>query len=467
MSQEAFISRTEELSDLETLWQSDGLTTCCVYGHKTIGKSRLLEEFSKGKRTLYLQAVQASCYENLSSLAMDISAFRGNDIGELKDLTHLMAEIESICSEEHTLVIFDELPYLLECAPQTASVIQKSLDRGLKNCHCMFVICGSSISVMRKETEDCGRPLYGRFGSVMQIGYLSPEESLKFCSGTSAIDVLKWYLTVGGIPQYLKAMAKGTYESGVEEHFFEPASSWKDDAPQVILQEFKGNRNYTGAVKCISDGSVKQSEIAEKLGIDRAACKRMLDDLEFVNIIEKRHPMAGAPKKPVYRIKDPFIAFHYGIVSRNSKLIETSRSPEATYALLRMKIDSHLGHMFEVFCAQWLEKHFTVTEIGSWWGRDSDGEITDIDIIAKVADSTGLIHTLVCECKFSRNPVDFTPLNTLTERCKSASINENVKYVLFSAGGFQDDLREYAEETGILLVDSDILMGLKKVPDLF
>lgn len=107
MSQEEFIGRTEELSRLETLWQSDGLTTCCIYGRKTIGKSRLLEEFSKGKRTLYLQTVQASCYENLSSLAMDISAFRGNDISELKDLTHLMAEIESICSEEHTLVIFD------------------------------------------------------------------------------------------------------------------------------------------------------------------------------------------------------------------------------------------------------------------------------------------------------------------------------------------------------------------------
>ena len=270
---------------------------------------------------------------------MDISAFRGRDIGELKDLTHLMAEIESICSEEHTLVIFDELPYLFEYAPQAASVIQKSLDRNLKNCHCMFVICGSSISVMRKETEDCGRPLYGRFGNIIQIGYLSPEESLKFCSGTSAIDMLKWYLTVGGIPQYLKAMANGTYESEVEKHFFEQTSSWKDDAPQVILQEFKGNRNYTGAVKCISDGSVKQSEIADKLGIDRAACKRMLDDLEFVNIIEKRHPMVRAPKKPVYRIKDPFIAFYYRIVSKNSKLIKTSKSSETTYGLLRMKID--------------------------------------------------------------------------------------------------------------------------------
>lgn len=467
MSEGPFIGRTEELKRLEDLWHSDGLSTCCVWGRRRIGKTRLLEEFSKGKRTLYLQAVQASYYENLSSLAMDISAFRGSDIGELKDLSHLMAEIESICSEEHTLVVFDELPYLLECAPQAASVIQKSLDRGLKDCRCMFVICGSSISVMRKETEDCGRPLYGRFGNSMQIGYISPEESMNFYSGTSAADALRWYLTVGGIPQYLKSMPEGTYESGVAERFFGQVSSWKDDAPQAILQEFKGNRNYTGAVKCISDGSVKQSEIAEKLGIDRAACKRMLDELEFVNLIERRHPMAGAPKKPTYRIKDPFIAFHYGIISKNSKLIETSRSSETTYGLLRMKIDSHLGHMFEIFCAQWLERHFTVAEIGSWWGRNPDGEDSDIDIIAKTVDDTGLVHTLVCECEFSRNPIGFAPLNALTERCESASVRENVKYVLFSAGGFRDDLREYAEENRIILIDSDILMGLKEVPALF
>ena len=98
--------------------------------------------------------------------------------------------------------------------------------------------------------------------------------------------------------------------------------------------------------------------------------------------------------------------------------------------------------MFELFCAQWLEKHFTVTEIGSWWGRDPNGEDTDIDIIAKIADRTGLIHTLACECKFNRNPIGFTPLNTLTERCASAYIHENVKYVLFSAGGFQRKFKD-------------------------
>ncbi len=277
-------------------------------------------------------------------------------------------------------------------------------------------------------------------------------------------DALKWYVTAGGIPQYLLAADKETYESNVSDLLFRHQSPWRDDAPQMILQEFKGNLNYTGAVRCIADGYVRQAEIADKLMIDRAACKRILDDLEFVDIIERKHPMGDSPKKPIYKIKDPFIAFHYTVTERNSRLIDTADSPGKAYRLLSDRIDSHLGRMFEIICTEWLKEHLTVTEIGSWWGRDSDGEEVDIDIAAKAVDDKDVIHTVACECKFGKNPIGFTPLNTLMRRCEDAKIGDNVKFVLFSAGGFSDELREYAEENDIVLIDCETLLGLKEIP---
>lgn len=464
MSNEDFTGRDTELQNLERLWDSKGLVTCSVWGRRRIGKSRLLDEFSKGKRTLYLQAVNGSYYENLSTMKIDISTFLGHEIDDVRDLSHLMAIIEEICSKEHTLVIIDELPYLMDSAPQAASVIQKSLDRGFRNTDCMFVICGSSISTMRRETENYGRPLYGRFENVIRVGNIGLEDSMDFHPKMAPQDALRWYVTVGGIPQYLRAASDGNYESNIERMLFGTISPWRDHAPQTILQEFKGNNNYTGIVKCIADGTVKQAEIADRMRIDRAMCKRMLDDLEYVDIIERMHPMAGAPRRPVYRIKDPFIAFHYGIVANNSKLIGTSRSAKSTYDMLRNNIDTHLGHVFEIVCAQWLETHFAVTEIGSWWGKDSVGDDSDIHIVAKITDSKNMIHTLACECKLSRNPMGFAALNTLMQRCQSASINENLRYVLFSSGGFQSELREYADENGIMLVDCEMLLGITKTP---
>lgn len=461
MSDEEFIGRKEELGHLEKLWQSEGLVTCCMWGRKFMGKSRLLEEFSKDKRTIHFKAMYGSYYENLCSLSMDVSEFLGRDIGTVKDLSHLMSYVEDICSEAHTLVIIDELPYLIGSAPQAASVIQKSLDRGFRNIDCMFVVCGSSITAMHRETEDYGKPLYGRFTDRVYIDHIGLRDSKEFLSDIDPSTALQWYLTVGGIPRNLREVRNGTYGSNLCRTFLVPRSAWKDYAPRMILEEFRGNCNYTGAVKCIADGHTRQSMIAEKLGIDRAACKRILDDLEYTDIIERRHPMFGSPRKPVYRIKDPFIAFHYGVVSKNLRAIGISESPETVYDVLRDRIDSHLGHMFEIVCAQWLEENYPVLEIGSWWGKDRDGEDVDIDIVAKVSDHDGTVRTLVGECRFGKNPIGFTPLNVLRERCEDASITENVRYILFSAGGFQEELKEYAEENGIILVDRDTLLGVR------
>ena len=206
----------------------------------------------------------------------------------------------------------------------------------------------------------------------------------------------------------------------------------------LILQEFNGNTDYTGAVRCIADGTVKQSEIADKLKIDRAACKRILDDLEFVGMVERRTPMGSAPKKPVYSISDPFVSFSFNIIANNIRMIESSSSKSAAYGFLRNDIDSQLGHMFEKLCGNWLDSKYTVVERGQWWGR-IDGTDTDIDIVAKVSDGNRIIHTVLGECKFSRKPMGFSAYNKLVSRAKGAGFTENVTFVLFSAEGFEDE----------------------------
>ena len=466
MADKGIIGRDSELSYLENLWCQKGLVTCCIWGRRRVGKTSILREFGKGKRTLFLQGIKGSYYENLSSLSLDISEFLGKDIPQAPDLSHLMKTIEGICKEEHTLVVFDELPYLLESAPQASSVIQKSLDMGLKGSDCMFVICGSSISVMRNETENANKPLYGRFDNRKQIKPLSLEVCREFHPGMDEEKSLRWYCTVGGIPYYHLNTDGKSYRQLIEEKFFDDDSSWRGDAISIILQEFNGNTDYTGAVRCIADGIVKQSEIAERLKMDRAACKRLLDDLEFVGIVERRTPMGDSPRRPVYSIKDPFISFSFSILSNNLRLIESSPSKPAVYDFLKNDIDSQISHMFERLCGDWLDSKYMVVERGQWWGRVGDAD-ADIDIVAKVSDEQRLIHNVLGECKFSRKPMNFTAYNSLVSRAKAARFTENVIFMLFSVSGFEEELSDYAEENGIILVDGSILMGEKEPPTIF
>ena len=463
MRAEEIIGRDSELAFLEGLWQQKGLVTCSVWGRRRVGKSTILDAFKEGKRALYLQGIRGSGYENLSSLSLDISDFLGQELPTFTDFTHLMKMVEDICKEDHTLVIIDELPYLLESSPQASSVIQKSLDRVLKHVDCMFVICGSSISVMRDETENADKPLYGRFEHTLQVKPLSISECRKFHPDMDDETSLRWYCVVGGIPQYHKVSGKRSFQQLIEEKFLAEVGSWRDDAPAVILQEFKGDSTYTGAVKCIADGSVRQSEIADKMKRDRAECKRVLDKLEFVGIVERKNPMAGAPKRPVYVIKDPFIAFHYSVITKNYKLMDGSKSADTVYRITSNDISSHIEHMFETICGEWLDSKYPILERGQWWGK-SDGEFVDIDIVAKILDRNRLIHTLIGECKFSKKPMGFGLYNILISRAKDAGISENVQCMLFSALGFEDDLVEYSKENGIFLVDAEALLGKKEAP---
>ena len=88
------IGRDSELYYLENLWNQRGLVTCCIWGRRRVGKTSLLREFGKGKRTIFLQGIRGSYYENLSSLSLDLSEFLGREVQQASDLSHLMKMIE-------------------------------------------------------------------------------------------------------------------------------------------------------------------------------------------------------------------------------------------------------------------------------------------------------------------------------------------------------------------------------------
>ena len=50
-----FVGRKQEMERLESLYARPGLNTCAVFGRRQTGKSTLLAEFSKNKRTVFLQ----------------------------------------------------------------------------------------------------------------------------------------------------------------------------------------------------------------------------------------------------------------------------------------------------------------------------------------------------------------------------------------------------------------------------
>ena len=450
-----FVGRRRELQELEDIWASPRRATV-VYGRRRVGKSKLLKQFCIGRRSIYIECVQGSLADNLYVMASALTAFDGRPLAEYGYVKQALDDILEVCRAEPTVVVFDELPYLLSTADHVASSMQHFIDAVEEETRSMAVVCGSSMSVMKRETTDYDRPLYGRFHHSIHLGPMSYRECRDFHPDMPELDRLMLYLTVGGIPKYHLDTAARSYREYIVGHFLSDTADLAEEAEAVISAEFAPRDRYLAVVSAIIRGATSLKLIAEKTGLERTMCTRCLEGLEEVGIVSKVHPMMGAPKRPMYEVSDSMVAFCLTVVRAASGF--SISDPDRTYDRVRADIHTFLGRRFEPFCADYVLRNRDCIEIGKWWGRSPEGETHEIDIVARVLEGD-VVVSLFGECKFRTSKVGTEDLDRLRESAGLVDTDATGRLVLFSPTGFSEDLRELASLGVVELVGLDELTG--------
>lgn len=197
-----FIGRESELAFLESIWDGTGQHTCKVVGRRRIGKSELLRRFAEGRRSVYIGSVLGSVSDNIHTIIAAMNELDGGNREDPPFLSDALNMLLDVCRAERTLVVIDELPYLIASSEQMASVLQHFVDSMSRDTGSMLVVCGSSIRMMDQETTDYSRPLYGRFANELKVRELPLTACRSFHPRMSDLDMVKLYLTIGGIPQF-------------------------------------------------------------------------------------------------------------------------------------------------------------------------------------------------------------------------------------------------------------------------
>ena len=68
-----FVGREQELRKLNRMYESDKLEVAVIYGRRRVGKTTLINEFCKGKRTVFFAAQENSAGQNLEALSEAIT----------------------------------------------------------------------------------------------------------------------------------------------------------------------------------------------------------------------------------------------------------------------------------------------------------------------------------------------------------------------------------------------------------
>ena len=74
-----FVGRDRELKKLNELYQEEEFQFVVIYGRRRVGKTMLINEFLKKKRSAYYMAVEGRSKENLSSISKVLLAEKNEE----------------------------------------------------------------------------------------------------------------------------------------------------------------------------------------------------------------------------------------------------------------------------------------------------------------------------------------------------------------------------------------------------
>lgn len=463
-----FIGRETELANLNQLYAQQKFQLFVLYGRRRVGKTTLLNEFCKGKDSIFYSAEQSNTKLNLEKFSAQVFQFyQEKNLEPFSSWTNVLSYIDHHQQEKRLVLVIDEFPYLVRKNKALLSELQHLIDHQLKNSRLFIILCGSYMGFMEKEVLGSKSPLFGRRTGQLHMKPFHYQTSVKFLETFSQETKLNLYGTFGGTPLYLQQIEpQETLEENIKRAFLKPTSYLYEEPLLLLHQEVQEPGVYNAIIEAIACGYTKANEISTKIGEDTAKCLKYIKTLCELDILYKETPFGEkeTSRKTIYGISDLMFRFWYRYIFPNRTLIETGAIDVIWQKRIAPDYNNYMGLVFEKVCMDYLTAQnakgklpLLFTSIGRWWGTDpATHSQVEIDLIAK--DDKDYLFG---ECKWRNEKLDLPVLHELQKKADIFSKNRNQTwFVLFSKSGFTTTIINAATtDSHILLVDLDTLLN--------
>ena len=464
-----FIGRERELTALKEWYDKDGIGMMVIYGRRRIGKSTLITEFAKGKRTIFYTATKIGKNRNLELFSKQVVDLLMPGLGEVRfPATEAVFDfIDKNMGSEKIVLVIDELPYWAERDEALLSVLQKYMDTVWNDKNLKIILCGSALSFMEKKVLSEKSPLFGRRDSQMKLDAFDYLDSAKFVPDYSNEDKAICYGITGGIAKYLSMIDPAkSMDENIIRLFFRTDGYLYDETRNLLTQEFSDIAIVNNIVEQIASGENTLNTIAGKIGEKESTILYSLDKLISVGLVEKKRCITEEKnkKKTQYVLKDFMFKFWYEFIPKATSVIEMGQGELYYQKVVKPALHSFMGAVFEEMCRYYTLKQGImgeygcfITSVGTWWGveniTDQNGNFraqsADIDVVALSETDK---KAVVGECKFKNEKIDKGIYDTLIRRGKVIPAKYKIsKYIFFSLSGYPEWFESLSEEDVLLL----------------
>lgn len=445
-----FYCREEELHTMNNRYKKGRFECVVIYGRRRVGKTALINEFCKGKPTVYFSALNASSQENLEALSKAIYTCQNPDSTSTptyRSYEDALEAITEMAMEKRLVFVIDEYPYLAKAEKSISSRLQHIIDHSWQDSRIYLILCGSSMSFMEYQVLGYESPLYGRRTAQFKIQALTYREITEFHPELKAADQALLYGVTGGIPHYINKLdVESNLDEALLDNLFSTSSYLFEEPENLLKQELREPAIYNSVISAIAAGASHSNEISTKVGLESGVCAKYLKVLLDLGILKKETPITEKPgKKTIYAIDDNFFRFWYRFVPRNMSVISAGRMRLIYEQAVKRFYPDYMGLVFEKMCQEYLLRYakdlpILLSNVGQWWGTDSKTRReVQIDIVGAPVDGN---EYLIGSCKYRNEKIGIEELELLRRYAAVFRQNGIFHYYIFSKGGFTQALLE-------------------------
>ncbi len=398
MSDLAFVGRRRELArlqaHLDAVIRGGQGRFVSIRGRRQVGKSRLVTELVEhsGLPSLFFTAWrQPTVALDLQRFVADAArestlpgapTFEGVTVPDWESALRLVA---AALPDGPAIIVFDELPWLIQADPGLEGTLQKIWDRVLERRPVLFLAIGSDVSMMESLARH-GRPLFGRAKELV-VEPFHPADTASMLDTRNAAAAIDAHLVTGGYPRLLLELRRSRSLSRfLREQLSDENSDLVVVGQRILDAEFPSEVQARRVLSAIGAGERAFQSIATRTGLSAAPLARSIKLLrDDKRVVATDHPLSTpAPDAPRHRIADPYLRFWLRFVEPAVADIARGRA-DLALARLEKEWTTWRGRAVEPVVREALERLAAEDErlgnarrVGGYWTRTN---VPEVDLV--------------------------------------------------------------------------------------
>jgi len=476
-----FIGRKEELLLLKGLLSKRSASFIVIKGRRRIGKSRLLEEFSRSFDTSYTfsgiplsekTTAHSQREEFAGQLARQINATNVNS----GDWSELFWELSQHIDEKRsTLIIFDEISWMGSMDPDFLGKLKNAWDLYFKKFdHLVLAVCGSTTVWIEKNILS-STGFLGRESLTLTLEELPLNDCAKFWNAeedrVSAHEKLKLLAVTGGVPRYLEHINPSvSADENIRHLCFNKAGILYGEFEKIFSDLFSSrNVLYKNIVSCLAGGSADQGSICNHIGLKISGdISDYLEDLIKSGFISRDYTWnlknSTVSNLSHYRLKDNYSRFYLKYIQPNRMKIEQGNMKDSAlssllgwHTIMGLQVENLvLSNRHLIKSALSINPNDVICDNPFFQRKSTKQAGCQIDYLIQTKYNT----IYICEIKYSKNEVGPEVIHEVKQKVERLAIPKHFSYrtVLIHVNGVSEAVEESQYFSHI--IDLSMFLGL-------